>query len=310
VRSRTYRVYGLKLCSAVALPCPRIAGPADVTLSIRPRSRRPRSDLEPADWFRCRRLDDNTTHLEWRDLFEFLVSADGRRIESHRCTGASQEILLDYLLSQVLSFSLLAFGREPLHASAVTVPGGVAAFLGDCGAGKSSLSAAFLRHGHRIVTDDVLVLERRRGRYFVDPGMPRIKLFPHVARRVLGVDPNGVRMNPGTAKQVLGLPPRRVASRRLPLLALYLLPRLTRGRRASGRTGIARLAPSRAVLEIVRASFNTMVTDRARLARQFRFASDLAARVPVSRLAVPRRLASLSRVREAILTDLAVNRST
>jgi hypothetical protein len=45
--------------------------------------------------------------------------------------------------------------------------------------------------------------------------------------------------------------------------------------------------------------------DRARLARQFAFASRLAATVPVTRLSYPRSLSLLPAVCEAVLADLS-----
>lgn len=297
----TYRLYGLALRSAIELPCPR--GPASrptVAISVSDALTgcdTPPGRGSPADWFSYSRGADGSAYLRWSGLFDFVVSADGRRIASRRLPGASDESFRNYLLTQVLSFSLLALGKEPLHASAVAVDGAAIAFVGGCGSGKSSLAAAFVRAGYPLVTDDLLVLDRVTHGYLAHPGVPRIKLFPHVARRLLGARRTGERMNTGTAKQILRLPERSFASGPLPLKAVYVL--------AGGRRwAIRRLGASESFLEVVRATFNTIVTDGRRLARQFQFARDMVATLPIKQLSFPRRLSTLRDVRGAILADV------
>jgi hypothetical protein len=237
-------------------------------------------------------------------LFEFLISADGREIDLHCLPRATPESLGAYLLGQVLSFSLLAIGGEPLHGTVVVIDGEAVAFLGDCGAGKSTLGAAFLRLGFPILTDDLMALERAASGYVVHPGMPRIKLFPRVARRVLGVEPSEPQLNDGTSKQIFPLDDEHAASEPAPLRALYLLssPASAAGR---PRVAIEQLSAGAALLEVIRNSFNTIVVDRPRLAAQFRLASRLVAAVPVRRLRYPRSLPELPAVCEAVLADLS-----
>ena len=297
----TVRLYGLAVRSSLPLPGPRISARADVELVAARGSATwgPPLDAGANQWFVHRRLPGGGTFVRWRGLFEFVISPDGRRIEWRRLPRATTEAFRSYLLSQVLSFSLLARGAEPLHASAVTVGDGVIGFLGGPGGGKSSLTAAFLRAGHRLVTDDLLALTARGRSRRAELGVPRIKLFPRVARTLLGTRTGaGSRLNPDTAKLILRLPRSRVAREAAPLTALYVLARGTAIR-------VQRLSAGDAVLEIVRASFNTVQLDRRRLARQFAFATRLAHAVPVRRVRYPRRLSLLPRVRAAILGDLA-----
>ncbi len=296
-RSRaTYRLYGLAVRSPVPLPAPRWHGAPDVELVARRNG-----DLTPRagddrTWFAYHQWGDGSTYLRWRDLAEFLVGRDGASIGWRALAPGTVEAFRSYLLPQVLSFSLLARGREPLHASAVAGPGGAIGFLGDCGTGKSSLAAAFLRAGHRLVTDDLLVLRRRHGGYVVEPGVPRIKLYPTVARRLLGVRRSARRMAPGTTKLVVSLPRAMVVRRPLALHTLYVLAR--------GRSiRVTSMGRSAAFLETLRDAFNTVWLDRSRLVRQFRFARQLASKVRVRRIVYPRRLSAIDEVREAILRD-------
>jgi len=297
VAGGTYRLYGLSVRSPLVMPCPPGRGHADVTLvARRVPGPFPHSGRNAPAWFASQVLADGSTHLHWRGLADVVVSPDGTHIAWQPLSPGTQEIFRGHLLSQVLSFSLLARGMEPLHASAVAVDGKVIAFLGNCGLGKSSLTAAFLAAGYPLVTDDLLVLRRRRGRYVVEAGLPRIKLFPHVARRLLGARARGPRMAAGTAKLVLPVPPGRTVRGPLALHTLYVLER-------APSVCITPVAPAAAFLEILRGAFNTVHLDRGRLASQFVFARQLAATARVRRLGYPRRLAAINQVRDAILKD-------
>jgi hypothetical protein len=264
------------------------------------------TDRSSRDWFFCRRLRTGATYLRWTGLFEFLVSADGHDIAYHPLPRASTESLTTYLLGQALSFSFLAFGVEPLHGTVVEIDGEAVAFLGDCGYGKSTLGAAFLRLGYPILTDDLMVLESTATGYAVHPGMPRLKLFPSVARRVLGVERGGPRLNDGTSKQILPLAAGQAARRPAPLRAIYVLAEPARAvHRTARRIELERIAGGGALLEVIKGSFNIIVVDRDRLERQFAFATKLAATVPVTRLSYPRSLSLLPAVCEAVLADLS-----
>jgi hypothetical protein len=256
----------------------------------------------PRDWFDSRRFPDGTTYLRWAELFEFLISPDGRTIEYHRLRDATNASLTTYLLGQALSFSLLSFGYEPLHATAVVVDGGAIAFLGDCGYGKSTLGAAFVARGFPVLTDDVLALETRAGRWIAHAGPPRLKLFPSVAQRVLSRS-DGSTLNTGTSKLLLSLGKSESTVQSVPLRALYVLPNPARARPHRGRIQISAVKGQKAFLAVTRAAFNLIQVDRERLARQFTMAARLAGDVPIRRLTYPRRLASIGAVCEAVLAD-------
>ena len=293
------------------LSCPTASRGAPTDVLLRPgmarrfeNARRQARPPSKPQWFECHRLRDGATHLKWSGLFEFLISADGRTIEYLALDGATDESLTTYLLGQVLSFSLLSRGSEPLHATAVVIDGEAVAFLGDCGYGKSTLGAAFLARGFPILTDDILALEVRDGRWFAHAGPPRLKLFPSVARKILA-RADGMHLNAGTSKLLLPLSGTEASSRPIPLKALYVLPRP--GRRPA-RIGITALEGEKAFLEITRAAFNLIRVDRARLTSQFTTATRLVRDVPLRRLAYPRRLSRLDDVCNAVIADTAVLR--
>jgi hypothetical protein len=301
-RSDRYRLYGLSLRSSAVLPAPRdaAAGPADVRLLRAPvRSFANARRGAVGTWFAYRRLRCGDVYLRWTGLVECVVAREGREVRYRAYSESSDEALVTYLLGQILSFALVARGSEPLHATTVLVDGRAVAFIGDCGTGKSTIAAAMLARGYPLLTDDLLSLTNGGARYMAHPGPGRIKLFPRVARALLG-RADGAPMNARTVKRVLALPRELTSRRPAPLGALYVLqaapPRST--------VQVKRLTRAEALIEIVRAAFNLICTDRARLERQFAFASALADAVPVRRLRVPRSLSAIPAVCDAVLRDL------
>jgi hypothetical protein len=310
---RSYYLYGVRLKSVVPLPGRELGGSGKVGIELFNGSAslfsRARHEAgvrpEKEDWFAHARLSDGSDYLEWSGLFEFLVSSDGRRIACRELNDASPESFQTYLVGQVLSFALLKQGIEPLHATTVVIEGEAVAFLGDCSYGKSSLGAAFLQVGYRLLTDDLLVLKERKDRFLAYPGPPRIKLFPDIAKRLFGDRVNGTPMNNQTSKVVIPLDQNEVVSPQVavPLRAIYVLtpPVSSRSQRITTRP----LPPRRSFVELIRNSFNTVIVEPHRLGRQFDLAARLAARVPVRSLTYPRDLGRISQVRKSIVRELA-----
>ena len=101
-----------------------------------------------------------------------LRLASGGEVEIDRARGralftlpslpTAAELVHPYL-APVAAVAARWLGRESFHAGAVSVDGEAWGVLGDKGAGKSSLLAALALAGHRLVADDVLVLDGQGG---------------------------------------------------------------------------------------------------------------------------------------------------
>lgn len=307
----SYRCYGTNIRSTWPLPLTHSAdaNSPDIELLEAPATffetigSRFAMRLDASDWFQHVHLPDGSDYLRWTGLFDFLVSGDGHRIWGHALPGGSLERLQTYLMGQVVSMAMVKQGIEPLHATAVVIDGQAVAFLGDSGFGKSTLGAAFVKAGFTILTDDLLVIERKERQFMAHPGPARLKLMPESADVLLPGHGASVTMNPATAKLVLSLGNRQAWRSPAPTDSLYILaaPDPT----ACVQTPeIRHLSRRDACISLVRNTFNTVIQGPARQARQFKMATELAASLEIRSLVYPRGLQRISEVVDAIVADV------
>lgn len=251
------------------------------------------------DWFTCRRNDDGSYYLRWSDFYDFKIDGSGARVVYRALAGSHPDILRNFLFGQVLSFSLVLQGREPLHATAVCVGGRAVAFLGDCRYGKSTLGATFVRDGYPFLTDDLLLLERRGSVLYVAPGPGRIKLNPDSAD-LLGRSARSGMLNPMTNKRAYDLEPGRLTGAPVPLAAVFALP--SPDERESARAvKVDRLSAPQLFRVLLENSFNPYVEDSRRLERHFAFVAAIAAGSRGFALSYPNGLGHLPEIRHAVL---------
>jgi hypothetical protein len=306
-----YGVYGVRVLSDAPLELPEYAddglacvecvtaGPGAFAEALKDVSFRSR----PGSWYRYGFLQDGSSYVRWDNVGEFLVSPDGRRVVCRREEKVSSESFQVYLLGQALSFALVKQGLEPLHATTVVVDGEAVAFLGSNAFGKSSLAASFLAAGHRLLSDDLLVLSESPRGAVAYPGPPRIKLFSAVARRVLGFGGDGPVMNADTDKRILPLDERQRCSEPTVLKAIYAVAAPRDACRAPG-VRIGALSPRDAFVALVGGTFNRRLVNAERVERQFDAMASLADRIAVRTLTYPRTIDRLPDVRDAVLADL------
>lgn len=311
---RRYCAYGVSIRSDMTLPLPMAPGRDLLHLRIRDRPRpiptslRNKIELQhnPFSAFDVGSLSEGSNYVGLRGVGECLVSKDGRSIDCYRLPSVNRESFSGYLLGQALSFALVKNGIEPLHATAVVVRGTAVAFLGDCGFGKSTLAAEFLRAGHRLLTDDLLILRKTGLQILAYPGPPRIKLLPEMTRRFLGEAEKTFPVNPQTQKLIVPLGRERACHVATPLAAFYVLPSLDKIPVGSN-VCIKSLSRKQAFLSLLGSAFNTSILHPHRLQHQFEATQALANSVVVKQLSYPRDLECLPQVREAILSDLLAN---
>jgi hypothetical protein len=105
----------------------------------------------------------------------------GREIVVDPAPDADARALRLGIVGPLLGVILGQRDRFVLHASTVAVDGQAAAFFGPSGRGKSTLTAAFTRAGHPLIADDMTVIDTSSDAPRVEPGFPRVKLWPDSA---------------------------------------------------------------------------------------------------------------------------------
>jgi hypothetical protein len=140
----------------------------------------------------CGRIDYFPSARFYRFLYSdgiaFDISSDGENVRGSWPARMSLEDALIYLLGPIFGFILRLRGFTALHASAAVINGYAVAFVGGGGAGKSTIVAALARAGHRILSDDIAVLEEASGIFRIKPSYPHIRLWPDSVSILFGTE--------------------------------------------------------------------------------------------------------------------------
>jgi hypothetical protein len=95
------------------------------------------------------------------DVADFEVR-EGRHIRVWPAAGATQKDIEIFLFGPAWATLCHQRGMLPLHASAILTNGGITAFAGHSGAGKSTIAALLGSFGYELVTDDILPISFNR----------------------------------------------------------------------------------------------------------------------------------------------------
>lgn len=185
-----YSAYELTIRSVFELPelptVDEIAEGADVEF----RRGRVEPVPETEDEFGGRRIaaTPTTCRLTYESLGSFLVE-DGSRVVFDPSTSDAlkRDATRRLFENEMLGLVLHQRGHLVLHASAVSVNGRAAVFLGPRGAGKSTTAAAFDAMGYPVLEDDVVAVRFDAAEPTVIPGIPQLRLRPDAAE-ALGVE--------------------------------------------------------------------------------------------------------------------------
>lgn len=163
--------------------------------------------------------ESNKMLIHIPDIALFLVES-GNKITYKMLANSNEDDLRVFLISSCLGAILLQRDLFVLHGNVIKVGAGCIACVGHSTAGKSSLAAAFMQHGHPVVSDDVCAINQNGEAI---PGIPRIKLNEDISKK-LNIDTAGLKSirNNFEGKYSLALGDKFYAER-LPLLAVYEL---------------------------------------------------------------------------------------
>ncbi|MBK9294681.1 MAG: hypothetical protein IPM57_09605 [Oligoflexia bacterium] len=307
-----YHLYGLKIRGPIILPWPADKNKIQPDIEIIPGKIQEFRNLacrkhRPQNWFYYYKLPDGAAYLRWTNIAEFLISPDSHTIKWYSHLKKQSESFQNYLLNQVLSFSLLDRGIEPLHGVGITTKNNEAiVFLGHPGYGKSTLAASFISKGLPLLTDDLVVLKENKKYCTVYPGLPRIKLFPRVSKRFLNSEflkNDGSLMNPETSKKIFSLKRKICYNKPCKLKAIYLLCS-PEDQRKTKNILIKNISPHQSFMGLIANTFNTVIRSPERYRNEFHFCKRIVDYgIPIKALYYPRNLKKLDAVSAAILKD-------
>jgi hypothetical protein len=313
------RSFGLRLAvnrPLPGLPTERTGEPPDVVIELAP-ARAGNTRCEgPGTLWRCHPVTDERGrpvlqvrraasgdwfHLAYADGTEFAVERGGRRIRGSWPSHFTLDDAATYLLGPVLGFALRLRGVVSLHASVVSIDGSAVAFLGPPGAGKSTLAARFTRAGHPLVCDDAAVLTPTHDAVLVQPGPPRVRLWPDSVRLLFGPERQLPRLTPSWDKRRLDLAgsPHRVARAPAPLVAAYLL-----GPRDGSELHLESVEPPAALLALISHSYVGFFQEAPMRAREFQLLAELVRAIPVRQVRAPGGPRGLAELVDAVVRDV------
>jgi hypothetical protein len=169
--------------------------------------------------------------------------------------------------------------------------------------GKSSTAAALALRGIPVLTDDIAPVKRDEGSLYVEPGYPRVCLWPDAVESLFGAPEILPRLTPTWEKRFLGLDGVRAAfePKKRPLAAVYLLgPRVDE----ADAPRIEDSGMRDALLELVQNTYMNWLLDRNQRAAELDALAKLIVHVPVRRIvphADPARIGTLC---EVIINDV------
>lgn len=173
----------------------------------------------------------------------------GREIVVDPAPDADDRALRLGIVGPLLGVILMQRGLFVLHASTVAIEGRAVAFFGPSGRGKSTLTAAMTRAGHPLIADDMTVIDTSGETPFVQPGFPRVKLWPDSASALEHDVDELPLIHPARTKRSVQLA-ETFHRERLPLARCYLLE-------DGDEESSTEIAPREAVLALIASTYQS-----------------------------------------------------
>lgn len=241
--------------------------------------------------------------LVYGDGTRFVVDGAGTMVWGTWTPPLVLEDLMTYLLGPIMGFVLRRRGVVPFHASAVNVEGHAAVFSGAPMAGKSTTAAALALRGIPVLCEDIAALHEDPDGFSVEPGYPRVCVWPDAVEKLLGHAEALPRLTPNWEKRFLALDGVRGSfeTDRRPLGVVYLFADRSQH---SDAPRVERISPQRALLELVQNTYMNWLVDRSQRAADFDALSRLVARVPVRRIVPHEDPSRLGALCDVLLDDV------
>jgi hypothetical protein len=276
--------------------------PQIATTDYQPYAQRPSSSETEPPVVCIERSSDGHFRIAYADGAEFIIDATASEVFGVSRSALTFDDLLVYLQGPIMGFLLRLRGVTCLHASAVVVDGKAIAVVGGAGMGKSTSAAAFARLGLGVLTDDVLALRDDGTSFYVQPGLPRVLLWPPSVEALFGAPDALPRVVSNWDKCYLDLTQRgyRFAAQAAPLGAIYVLAERAD---AASLPEISPVRGTQAVMTLVANTYSNDLLDERMRAQELEVLGRIVCHVPIRRMRAPNDRGAVTRVCEAILAD-------
>ena len=240
--------------------------------------------------------------LFYGDGVRFAVDRRGREVWADWPKDYSLEDVCTYLVGPVIGYVLRLHGTVCLHASAVAVDGRAIALVGRPGAGKSTTAAGFACCGFPVLSDDLAALADKGAQFLVQPGYPRVNLWPDSVRQLFGSEDALPRITPTWEKRYLplGQNGHHFASSPLPLRAIYILE--SRDEILTAPM-IEEVSGEEAFMALVANTYVNYLLDQDMRRTEFDVLSRVVSGIPVRRVRAPEEPSAIFGLCEAIADD-------
>ena len=246
--------------------------------------------------------DGAVYQLSYSDGAVFFVNSDGTALWGECPAPLTIEDLTTYLVGPVMGFVLRRKGVTSLHASAVAIGDVAVAISGPAAAGKSTTAAALALRGTPALCEDITALHEFDGQFHIQPGYPRVCLWPDSVEKLFGSQDALPLLTPTWEKRYLALDGERARfeSRMRPLGAIYLL-----GVRSEEKTAprLEEITTREALLDLVQNTYMNVLLNREQRAAEFEMLSRLVNSIPCKRVIPHKDAARIGALCELLESD-------
>jgi hypothetical protein len=246
---------------------------------------------------------DQAFELTYTDGAQFVVDGTAQRLWGAFSPPLTFDDFAVYLRGPIMGFILRRRGVIALHASALFIGGKAVVLCGPSQSGKSTTAAAMGLRGLSVLSDDIAAIKSEDGSFQIQPGYPRVCLWPGAVQELFGTTDALPQLTPSWEKRFLPLDDTKAKfkSQKCPLGAVYLLGPRT----ADAYTPrIEEISARQALLELVQNSYMNWLLNRKQRAAEFEVLSCLVTSVPVRRIVPHDNLTKIARLCDLIVADL------
>lgn len=150
------------------------------------------------------------------NLMRILIS-HGNRITVTPFEGCQETDIQAFVLGPAIGAAFLQQGALVMHGAAIQIGECVVVISGDSGWGKSTLAAALMARGHRVLGDEHALIKVENGVPVLQPSVPRLLIGrdvlnyfdlaqPGTTAERDGIDRFSVPLPPWSQRELAGLP--------------------------------------------------------------------------------------------------------